>query len=110
MMSLNPAEKTWLSAYRDALTNACRGQVLRLALFGSKARGDDHPGSDLDVLLIVKDALGARKRELRRIGYRLSATGEVVPSILVYTESEWSNRKRSRSPFRRAVERDQVRL
>jgi hypothetical protein len=40
----------------------------------------------------------------------LAATGETVPSILVYTETEWESRKRSGSPFRRNVERDEVRV
>jgi DNA-binding transcriptional regulator YbjK len=76
----------------------------------AKARGDNDPDSDLDVLLIVTDEMALRKRELRHMGYRLAATGEAVPSIVVYTETEWVSRDRSRSSFRRAVERNQVRV
>ena len=79
-----------------------------MLVYGSKARGDHHPDSDLDVLLIVNDGEAGRKRELRRMGYQLAAATEVVPSILAYTAAEWDNRRLSGSPFRRAVERDEV--
>lgn len=107
-MSLTKSERTWLRAYRKALRQASAEMVRRMVIFGSKARGDDHPDSDLDVLLIVRNEAASRKRELRRIGYRLAAAGEAVPSILVYTEAEWEDRERSGSFFHRAVERDAV--
>jgi hypothetical protein len=62
------------------------------------------------VLLVVRDGASGRKRALRRIGYGLAAATDVVPSILAYTRGEWEQRKRSGSPFRRAVERDGVRV
>ncbi len=107
-MAFTTSEKSWLDAFRKGLNKAAGRAVRRVAIFGSKARGDDNLNSDLDVLIIVKDEAAALKRELRRIGYRLATTGEVVPSILVYTEGEWESRKRSGSLFRRAVERDAI--
>jgi predicted nucleotidyltransferase len=81
-----------------------------MLIYGSKARGQAHAESDLDVLLIVKDEAATRKRELRRIGYLLAATTDVLPSILAYTKEEWESRRRSGSTFRQAVERDAVRV
>jgi predicted nucleotidyltransferase len=108
-MPLTAAEKNWLTAYRKALAREGPA-VRRLVVFGSKARGDDRLDSDLDVLLIVRNEAAARKRPLRRIGYLLAAGGELVPSILAYTEAEWDSRKRSGSSFRQAVERDGVQI
>jgi predicted nucleotidyltransferase len=84
--------------------------VEELLIYGSKARGEAGPDSDLDVLLIIKDRAAGRKRALRRLGYRLAAATEVVPSIMAYTIREWEQRKKSGSPFRQAVERDGVRV
>jgi predicted nucleotidyltransferase len=84
--------------------------VVRMLIYGSKARGEGHPGSDLDVLLIVKDDAGRLKRELRRAGYLLAASSDVLPSILAYTEAEWALRDKSGSAFRCAVERDAVQV
>jgi len=62
------------------------------------------------VLLIVKNGSGKLKRDLRRIGYLLAAKTEALPSILAYTQEEWESRKESGSSFRKAVERDAVRI
>lgn len=110
MLNLTEDEQTWLDAYRQALDKKHPGAVQEILIYGSKARGQAHADSDLDVLLIVKHGAGVRKRELRRIGYLLAATAEVLPSILAYTQEEWESRKRSGSTFRQAVERDAVRV
>ncbi len=110
MLQLNSEEQSWLDAYRAALDKKHPGAVHEILIYGSKARGQAHAESDLDVLLIVKDGAGALKRELRRIGYLLAAKTDVLPSILAYTQEEWENRKRSGSSFRKAVERDAVRV
>lgn len=101
-------ERRWLASYRRAVNAEHPGDIEQMLLYGSKARGDAGPDSDLDVLLIVRDRAAARKRKLRRIGYLLAAGSDVVPSIIAYTSGEWEQRRRSGSPFRRAVERDQV--
>jgi predicted nucleotidyltransferase len=110
MLQLTKEEQAWLDAYREALDKKHPGMIHEMLIYGSKARGQAHAESDLDVLLIVKNEAGALKRELRRIGYLLAATAEALPSILAYTEEEWENRKRSGSTFRKAVERDAVRV
>lgn len=110
MLQLTEAERAWLVAYRKALEQKHPGAVHQLLIYGSKARGQAHPESDLDVLLIVKNKTGRLKRTLRRIGYLLAATSDVLPSIIAYTEDEWESRKRSGSSFRQAVERDGVRV
>jgi uncharacterized protein len=110
MLQLTDAEQAWLDAYRKALEQKHPGAVHELLIYGSKARGQAHADSDLDVLLIVKDDVGGLKSELRWIGYLLAAKTDVLPSILAYTEAEWESRRRSGSTFRKAVERDGVRV
>ena len=108
MLTLHPDEQTWLDEYRKALSERYPGTVLRMVIYGSKARGDAREDSDLDVLLLVRDGSGHLKLPLREIGYELAATSEVVPSILAYTREEWDDRKRRGYPFQKIVERDGV--
>lgn len=110
MLKLTVEEQAWLDAYRDALNKQHPEAVKEMVVYGSKARGQAHADSDLDVLLIVKNDAAALKRDLRWIGYLLAAKTDVLPSILAYTEDEWESRRRSGSTFRKAVERDGVRV
>ncbi len=105
---LHPEERVWLAEYRQAINERHPGVVVRMVVYGSKARGDAHEDSDIDVLLIVKNEAADLKLPLRRIGYRLSATSYAVPSILAYTQDEWAAYKNLGSPFHEAVERDAV--
>jgi len=109
-MNLTRAEERWLVAYRRELRKHFPGLVDELLIYGSKARGDGTPESDLDVLLVVRDEAADQKRPMRDIGYLLAADGRAVPSIMAYTNSEWERLKRSGSRFREAVERDEVRV
>ena len=108
MLTLHPEEQIWLDEYRKALRERHPGTVLRMVIYGSKARGDAREDSDLDVLLVVRDGSGHLKIPLREIGYELAATSEAVPSILAYTREEWEGRKRRGYPFQKIVERDGV--
>lgn len=110
MLELTREEQAWLDAYRDALNKQHPEAVQEMLIYGSKARGQAHGDSDLDVLLIVTNNAGGLKKELRWIGYLLAARTDVLPSILAYTQEEWESRKRSGSTFRKAIERDAVRV
>ena len=54
-LQLTPDETTWLAEYRRALSEHHPGAVVRMVVYGSKARGESHPDSDVDILLIVKN-------------------------------------------------------
>jgi predicted nucleotidyltransferase len=107
-MKLTRADRRWIKVYRRQLSEQFPDMVAEVLIYGSKARGEAGPDSDLDVLLIVHDDAAESKREMRKIGYLLDPHGEVIPSIMAYTRTEWKELKKTGSPFRRAVERDGV--
>ena len=106
-LHLTPDESAWLEAYCSELRHHA-DKVVRMLVYGSKARGDAHDESDVDVLIIVRDDAADAKRSLRVIGYDLAATSNAVPSIMAYTLAEWQERSDRGYPFQRAVERDGV--
>lgn len=110
MLKLTPDEQAWLDAYRKALAEQFPDHVEEIVIFGSKARGDAGPDSDLDILVILREGDRNTKRKVRRTGHLLAVLSEAVPSIMVYTREEWSSRKRSGSSFYKAVMRDGVRV
>ena len=61
-------------------------------LFGSRARGDDGPDSDLDILVVVRNDAD-REHRGSRLGYQaLRGTG-VAADILVWTRAYFESRR-----------------
>jgi len=52
-VALSTKEKLALAQFKAGLKQTLSGRLVELKLFGSKARGDDQPDSDMDVLVIV---------------------------------------------------------
>jgi predicted nucleotidyltransferase len=109
-MRFTREEQAWLDAYRKELAEQFPGLVEQIIIFGSKARGTATPDSDLDVLLIIREGDWRLKDALVAPGYDLAVGTDVVPSILVYTEQEWEDRRRLHAPFWQTVDRDGVRV
>ncbi len=88
-----PDNKTVDQAVRRWAENVLqqRPDVVQVGYFGSYARGDWGVGSDLDLVIIVKDS--EKPFDLRAGDWD---TGEIpVPTdVLVYTEAEWQQRPR----------------
>ena len=110
MLKLTPAEQAWLDGYRQTLAEDYPGLVDDILIFGSKARGDAGPDSDLDVLVVLTEADRRVKDDIGYLGYLLAVLSGAVPSILVYTKDEWAEREKDGSPFYGAVMRDGVRV
>ena len=108
MLNLTAEEQAWLNEYRHELLERFLGNVEDVVIFGSKARGDDGPDSDVDVLLVLREGGRQIKKDARLLGHRLAAGSDVVASILVYTNSEWEERAKGGSPLYRAVMRDGI--
>jgi predicted nucleotidyltransferase len=110
MLTLGSQEQAWLDLYRRALTDNFPGLVDQIIIYGSKARGEAGPESDIDVLVILRKGDRTIKSRVREMGHLLAVTSAAVPSIMVYTLEEWSTRKEGGSPFYHAVTRDGVRV
>lgn len=65
------------------------GNPIKIVLFGSRARGEGRPDSDLDLLIIEESSLPRYKRSPR---YRLALVG-LFPSkdVVVWTPEEVAN-------------------
>ena len=106
----HPDDRKWLEELRGAIREHYQDAVQRVVLFGSKARGDWHEESDIDVLVIVRDAAAAKKREIRRLGARLSAGTMVVPGVIAQTEAEWARMGAAEMNWHAEVEQQGVSL
>jgi uncharacterized protein len=82
-----------------------RPELRRLGFFGSYARNDWGPGSDLDLVVVVADA----REPFERRGLGWDCTPLPVPAeLLVYTESEWRSLQASGGLFSKRLARETV--
>jgi predicted nucleotidyltransferase len=59
---------------------------LRVVLFGSAARGEMGPRSDVDLLIVVPD--GTRRRDASRKAFRALSGLGIAKDVIVVTESD----------------------
>ncbi|MBQ9641421.1 MAG: nucleotidyltransferase domain-containing protein [Bacteroidaceae bacterium] len=77
-------------------------------LYGSRARGDEHEGSDWDLLILLEkenvehDDFGKFAYPLEKEGWEYDAG--ITP--IIYTNKEWKSR--AFTPFYKQVERDKI--
>jgi predicted nucleotidyltransferase len=54
-MALTVKEMSVIRQFKASVEHSLGKRLIELKIFGSKARGDDRPDSDIDVLVIVTD-------------------------------------------------------
>ncbi|WP_211205275.1 nucleotidyltransferase domain-containing protein [Pseudothermotoga thermarum] len=80
-----------------------RNDIVKIGYFGSYARGDWGVGSDLDVVIIVKDS----KLPFEKRAVEFDTTQMVVPvDLVVYTQLEFEKMKASGSSFIKMIEKE----
>lgn len=60
-----------LQRFRDELGLALGDNLDQVILYGSRARGDEEPDSDLDVLIVLRDSDRSERETIHRIAYQL---------------------------------------
>ena len=86
-----------------------RWPVDRIVLYGSKARGDDTPESDIDLLVLTgrpltPEELGGMRGAARRIGLDLGTW----PELYVRTSDEWWHGVYQAAPIRKEIDAEGV--
>jgi predicted nucleotidyltransferase len=72
-----------LRLLRDKLGVALGRNLDRVILYGSRARGDESPDSDLDVLVVVGDSGSSERGVIHRIAYQIMWDREFLPVIFL---------------------------
>jgi predicted nucleotidyltransferase len=70
-----------LEKLRDELGLAVGSNLEQVVLYGSCARGDEEPDSDLDVLVVLRESSQSERERIHRVAYKLMWDCEFSPLI-----------------------------
>jgi len=99
-IALTPMNSTLqpiLTHLKQELADLYGDRLCHLTLFGSQARGDAEPGSDIDVLVVLKPPVNPGE-EIKRTGKVIAALSlqyDVVISCLFIDETHYQTRNGS---------------
>ena len=108
--SLSPAERTALEDFIDAVRGSLGGEIVDVQLFGSKAREDATPESDVDVLVVVRRDEPKLIDALYDLLLDACLGHNVYISLKVFSEAEYERLNHPRTPFMQNVAREGVAL
>jgi hypothetical protein len=108
--SLSVQESAALAAYVAALQARFEDQLVDVLLFGSRARGDAHSGSDIDVVVILDNLDSAAFSDARGLGFDILLTYGVFLSIRVMSRQQSQELADMNSLFYRNLMRDGISL
>ncbi|MEI6209138.1 MAG: nucleotidyltransferase domain-containing protein [Desulfuromonadales bacterium] len=100
-------------ALRDFLVKVAehfKSNYLFSLMFGSKARGESHEGSDLDVAVVLEHVDLDIRRTIYALAYDELLENEVDISPVIFAQDVFERQKAAHFPLLREIERDMVAL
>jgi len=109
-IALTRQERQALEAFKTQLLHKFDGGVARLFLYGSKARGESHRGSDLDVMVVLRRPDRQSSDAVYDLSFDIAVRYGVPLSVHVYTWREFLRYWRLPSSFMTNVAAEAVSL
>jgi predicted nucleotidyltransferase len=91
---LTTNERQAIQAFVHRLHERFPGQILRVTLFGSKARGDSGPWSDIDILVTVPEESWSLRGEVSTLAADVSLEYDVLIGPRVIGLERWEGMER----------------
>ena len=107
-MKLAENEERALKELREELI--AKYPIIDIRLYGSKARGEGRPDSDLDVMIEIPAYDRAMVAQIDDIIYRINLEHDVFISALVFGKDELEKGPMSEAPIYKVIQREGVPL
>ncbi len=110
---LTPDERVGLATFVARLRQRYGDDLLRVRLFGSKARGDFHEESDFDLLIVLRMDYGDYRRhwnELVDLAWDIQLAYGIIISFILKDQTNYARMQRDRLLLARSIEQDGVDL
>jgi predicted nucleotidyltransferase len=103
MPNLTAKERRAIDAFIGRLRERFPGEILQAILFGSKARGESGPWSDIDILTIVREESWPLREEINTLAARVSLEYDVLLGPRVIGQERWLRMERDQFGLYRNV-------
>jgi predicted nucleotidyltransferase len=107
-MPLLPNEKKALKALKNILEE--RYNTLDLRIYGSKAKGTDVQGSDIDIMIVLEDHSPVIESEIDDIIFDVNLKYDCLISALYFGRNELEFGPLTESPIYKKIMQEGVRL
>lgn len=108
--SLSEAEKEVLKELKDTLTGFLGTRLVKLVIFGSKARGNEETESDIDVAIIVRGLNREMKDQILDRVVEIEFKKFIPISTLIISEADFLTLKERERRIAFDIERDGIAL
>jgi len=108
--NLSERESDALQAYLTAVQARFGPQLVEVFLFGSKARGEASPSSDVDIIVILDHPTAQDLSDARGLGFDVLLGHGVYLSVRAMSRQAWQALATMQSMFYRNVLRDGISL
>lgn len=99
-----------LQELKESLKELCGDQILKMVLFGSRARGDFDEDSDIDIALIVRGLTPKLKDKILDNVAEFELRHDVVLSVLILSEEDFNRLKERERRIALDIEREGILL
>jgi len=103
---LSENENAALSKLKKALTD--RSDLIDFRVFGSKARGDAVPGSDVDVMIEIEDYNPQTESAIDDIVFKINLEFDCFISAVIFGRRELEEGPLGESPLYRVIEKEGI--
>jgi len=81
---------------------------LSVKLFGSKARGDSHRNSDIDLIIVLKTSSESNKDKVFDVVMKILKEYETYLSVHIYSDKEHKRLNSIPTVFMQMIQRDAI--
>ena len=113
LSQLTASERAGLAVFIEELQQKYPDDLLQVVLFGSKARGDFHDQSDLDILVVIhvsNDEYWQYWNKIVNIASKIELTYDLVFSLIIKNEADFKTMQYQKSLFARVIQQDGIEL
>jgi predicted nucleotidyltransferase len=110
LRDLTDKERQIALAFVDKLQRQFDGRLISAILFGSRARGDAEPDSDMDMLVVVSEADPETRKAIDHLAVEVWLEYGIYLSTLVWGRAHWQKVVQLQTLLYQNIRRDGIEL